>query len=105
MPCQPPIGSRDFAFVVGVYEDVLRSEEWPVVGQDPSRHPAEDWPPPYSVRDVLTNAVQIYERGAVRPATEAEIQGLEPAAVWDRHHILGRLQTLPAEARNVQRAN
>lgn len=34
-PGEPPIGDRDYQFVVGVYNDTLRSDELPVVGVDP----------------------------------------------------------------------
>lgn len=90
-PAHPPIGSRDYQFVVGVYEDVLRSVECPVVGHDPSQDPEEDWPPPYCVRDPLSAEMKIYHRGEIRPATPADCEGLEPAAVWDLHHLVDRL--------------
>jgi hypothetical protein len=88
-PLQPPIGSRDFEFTVGVYEDVIRSAE--VVGHDPSAGEAEDWPPPSFVQDPIEGRVQIYERGQLRDATPDECVGLERAAVWDRHHLIERL--------------
>lgn len=90
-----PIGSRDFEFVVGVYDDVLRDGKWPVVGDDPSRDEADDWPPPYVIRDAISGGVQLYHRGIRRPASEAEAPGLEPAAVWDRGHIVERLVGSP----------
>lgn len=90
-PAQPPIGSRTYRFVVGVYEDVLKSPSCPVVGHDPSRDAEDDWPPPYCVRDPLTGAMQIYQRGAMRRAEAAECEGLEPAAVWDLHHLVDRI--------------
>jgi immunity protein 26 of polymorphic toxin system len=88
-PGQPPIGSRDFQFVVGVYDDVLKDS--PVVGHDPSRHPEEDWPPPYCVRDPISGEVKLYHKGAMRPASAEECEGLEPAAVWDLQHLVDRL--------------
>jgi hypothetical protein len=88
-PGQPPIGSRDFQFVVGVYDDVLKSSS--VVGHDPSRDPEEDWPPPYCVRDVISGETKLYHKGVMRPARTEECEGLEPAAVWDLHHIIDRL--------------
>lgn len=87
-PGEPPIGSRDFEFTVGVYEDVLRAAE--IVGHDPSATELEDWPPPYSVRDPIGGGYEVYERGELRSATANECLGLEPAAVWDLPHILER---------------
>lgn len=41
-PGLPPVGSRTYQFVVGVYEDVLKSPEVPVVGHDPSQDPDDE---------------------------------------------------------------
>lgn len=90
-PDQPPIGSRDYQFVVGVYDDVLSSEDVPVVGHDPAQSPEDDWPPPYRVRDPISGAIRIYHHEHMRAATPEEGEGLEPAAVWDFHHLIDRL--------------
>ncbi|WP_413250889.1 Imm26 family immunity protein [Sinomonas flava] len=90
-PGQPPIGSREYQFVVGIYDDVLRSDDVPVVGHDPSLDPDDEWPPPMSVTDPITGSVRVYERGIIRPARDEELTGLEPAAVWDLHHVIERL--------------
>jgi len=88
-PGQPPIGSRDFEFIVGVHNDAL--SQWPVVARDPSADAQEDWPPAMMIRDPITNRVEIYERGHIRPSTEQEVFGLEPVAAWDSHHVVDRL--------------
>ena len=88
-PSEPPIGSRDFQFIVGVYKDVL--ERLPVVGHDPSRGPEDDWPPAGVVRDPITKQAKLYHKGAMRPASEDEVRGLEPVAAWDLHHVVDRL--------------
>jgi hypothetical protein len=79
-PGLPPIGSRDYQFVVGVYDDVPGSEGAPVVGHDSAQGPEDDWPPPNSVRDPISGAMRIYHHGHLRPATPEEAEGLEPAA-------------------------
>jgi hypothetical protein len=94
-PGLPPVGSRDYQFVVGVYDDVLGSEGAPVVGHDPSQGPEDDWPPPNSVRDPISGAMRIYHHGHMRTATPGEAEGLEPAAVWDIHHLIDRLMGIP----------
>jgi hypothetical protein len=88
-PRRPPIGNRDFQFVVGVYADVVASLE--VVGHDASDSDDDDWPPPSSVTDKIGGGVQLYYRGELRPATEEECRWLEPAAVWDLPHLIERL--------------
>lgn len=90
-PAHPPLGSRDYQFVVGVYEDVLKSSSIPVVGHDPSQDPDDEWPPPYCVRDSLTGGVEIYHLGVIRSPEPNEWVDLEPAAVWDLHHIIDRI--------------
>jgi hypothetical protein len=92
-PGQPPIGSRDYQFVVGVYDDVLTSKKCPVVGHDPSRDAEDEWPPPQSVEDPISGQFQVYHKGVMRPATTDECDGLEPAAVWDYDHLIERLSS------------
>ncbi len=43
-PGVPPVGSRDYQFVVGVYDDVLTSEGVSIVGHDPSQAPEIRFP-------------------------------------------------------------
>jgi hypothetical protein len=90
LPGEPPIGLRDFAFCVGVYDDVVAS--WEVVGVE-GFSPDEDngWPPASGVKDPISGSWRIYHRGAMRAATEDEARDLEPAAVWDERHLLPRL--------------
>jgi hypothetical protein len=97
-PGKPPIGSRDYEFVVGVYDDVLRSETVPVVGHDPSKDADDEWPPSHSVYHPLTGRTDLYYKGVMRAAEEHETRGLEPSAVWDMHHLIDRLT-------GVQRGN
>jgi hypothetical protein len=87
----PPVGSRNYQFVVGVDADVLTSEGVSVVGHDPTRDPEDDWPPPNSVHDPISGVVSIYHHGQMRAATAEESEGLEPAAAWDLHHLIDRL--------------
>ncbi|MBB2974944.1 hypothetical protein FHX49_000485 [Microbacterium endophyticum] len=90
-PGMPPIGEREYEFVVGVYDDVLRAEDVPVVGHDPGVGPEDEWPPPYVIRDALTGRPTIYHHGTRSKANEDQVVGLEPAAVWARWHLIERL--------------
>ena len=96
-PSKPRAGNRHYHFVVGVYEDVLRSENVAIIANDPSSVSEEDWPPPYSVRDVISGSVSIYHHGLMRAATLEECALLEPAAVWDFRHIVDRLVAMSKE--------
>jgi len=88
-PSEPPIGSRDYQFIVGVYKDVVA--RLPVVGHDPARDAEDEWPPPGVVRDPITKKPKLYHKGAMRPASEDEVRGLEPVAAWDLNHVVDRL--------------
>ncbi len=89
-PAAPP-DDKTYRFVVGIYDAVLRSGTWPVVGQRDFADPEDAWPPPYFMRDILSGAMSIYHHGKQRPASADECNGLEQAAVWDRHHIVSRI--------------
>lgn len=82
-PGQPPIGSRDFLFNVGMYEDILSLGKCPIIAHDPFDVGEDTWPPPNCIVDPITGEHSIYHRGEIRPASEAECRGMEKAAVWD----------------------
>ncbi|MFI5429651.1 Imm26 family immunity protein [Aeromicrobium sp. UC242_57] len=91
-PAEPPIGSRDYQFVVGVYRHVFRADGVTFVGHDKSRDETDDWPPPMKITDPLTGSLSIYERGQIRPAGTENCDELEPAGVWDLPQLLSRLE-------------
>lgn len=90
----PPIGCRDFMFNVGMYEDILKSGKWQIVGHDPFESDESAYPPPSYIHDDLSGEYSIYHRGEIRPASESECSGLEEAAVWDTHHIIERIMNM-----------
>jgi hypothetical protein len=86
---RPPIGSRDFAFFVGVDDQAFKKLR--VVGADVFAHGEEDWPPPASIRDPITGDYSIYHRGAIKPSAVEDAAHLEPAASWGLDHLVERL--------------
>jgi hypothetical protein len=90
-PHKPPIGSRDFQFIVGVYNKVLTSGKWPTVGEDPFGEKEDPWPPPRCIIDSISGEYSIYHHGKTRPASADECQHLEVTAVWDGDHIIDRI--------------
>lgn len=90
-PGRPPIGSPDVEFTVGVYNDVLRREDVPVVGNDPQVNDREDWPPASVIHD-RDGTWRIYDLGQMRAALPGEPKPKETAAVWAFDHILDRLE-------------
>lgn len=89
---EAPVGSRDFMFHVGMYQDILRSGECPIVAHDAFKEDESDWPPPYCVEDPISQTWSIYHQGEFRPASREACQRLERAAAWDLHHIIERLE-------------
>lgn len=89
-PTEPPIRSR-FAFIVGLYDDILKSGVWPIVGHEPFASEEGSWPPPNYIKDIISGEYSIYHKGEIRPSTKAECRGLEEAAVWDIHHVVDRI--------------
>jgi hypothetical protein len=86
---RPPIGSRDFVFVVGIYDADLLA--LPVVGSDPASGD-DDWPPPAAIRPILPrDRWKIYERGVIRESSLEEARSLELAAVWHIDQIIDRI--------------
>ncbi len=90
-PRQPPIGSRDFLFYVGLYQDVLKSGKWPIIGHDKFENSESAWPPPYCIKDILSGEYEIYHKGAIKKSTAEDCRDLEEAAVWDSPHIVDRI--------------
>lgn len=90
-PNDPPIGSREYMFFVGMLEKILKKGEWKVVSVDPFEAEEDPWPPPNSIIDPIDGSCQIYHRGTIRAASQEECRNLEPAAVWDSHHIIERI--------------
>lgn len=88
----PPIMSP-FAFFVGIYNDILKSGIWPIVGHESFTSEEAEWPPPNYVKDVISGEYSIYHKGQMHSSTEKECRGLEPAAVWDTQHVIDRIMS------------
>lgn len=89
-PAEPPINSS-FAFIVGLYSDILKSGMWPIVSHEPFDSVEAEWPPPACIKDVISGGYSIYHKGEIRASTAEECVGLEKAAVWDADHVIDRI--------------
>lgn len=83
--------TEDYAFIVGVYRDVLTSGEWPIVGRRPFENAEEAWPPPNCIIDSISGEYSVYYKGEIRPGSKEECEDLEVAAVWEAEHIIDRI--------------
>ncbi|MBP3966543.1 Imm26 family immunity protein [Paenibacillus lignilyticus] len=83
--------TEDYQFIVGVYEYVLKSGEWPVVDYRPFDNDEDAWPPPACIVDIISGEYSIYYKGEIRDSTKAECEGLETAAAWADNHIIDRI--------------
>src|SRR5262245_60254316 len=61
-PHEPPIGSRDFMFFVGMYEDILSSGQCPIIGYDGFETKDSEWPPRYFIKDQITGRYSVYHK-------------------------------------------
>ncbi|EIW19430.1 MULTISPECIES: Imm26 family immunity protein [Pelosinus] len=82
---------EEYQFIVGVYEDVLKSGNWLIVDNRPFADEEEAWPPPACIIDKISGEYSIYHKGEIKESTKDEYEGLEKAAVWDAHHIIDRI--------------
>ncbi|MDR6726142.1 hypothetical protein J2W91_004648 [Paenibacillus amylolyticus] len=82
---------EDYQFTVGVYDDVLKSGNWPFVENRPYLDENEAWPPPACIIDRISGEYSIYHLGEIRTSDRKECEGLEMAAAWDAHHIVDRI--------------
>jgi len=83
--------TEDYQFIVGVYDDVLKSGQWPIVDSRPFKNDDEQWPPPSCIIDKISGEYFIYDKGQIRPSSKTECEGLEKAAVWAAGHIIDRI--------------
>lgn len=83
--------TEDYQFIVGIYEYVLKSGEWPIVDSRPFKNEDEKWPPPTCIIDSISGKYSIYHKGEIRTATKSECDGLEKASVWAAEHIIDRI--------------
>jgi Immunity protein 26 len=98
LPDNPPIGSREFMFNVGMYADILKSGEWRIIANDPFIN-EDSFPPPSFIKDIISGGFSVYEKGVIRESTEEECKELEECAVWDSHHIIERIMGIMNDKR------
>jgi hypothetical protein len=69
----------------------LNSGKWKIVENRPFSNEEEAFPPPKYIRDSISGEYSIYYKGEIRRSIIAECEGLEVAAVWEKHHIIERI--------------
>jgi hypothetical protein len=92
-------------FRIWVHNDAVKNGTWPVIGNQPlaPEHAAE---PYFYKQDAITGRLSLYhssfaDTGWERPASAADCDGLECAAVWDAEHVEDRLRDHYAEQPNL----
>jgi hypothetical protein len=92
-PASPPIGSRDYQFVVGVNSGEVTRDDVPIVGHDRAASDDDDFAPNGSIQDPITGAMSIYDfrTWSITPSTPEATAGLEPVAAWSLDHVVDRL--------------
>jgi hypothetical protein len=82
---------RRYAFVTGIYSDVLPSGKCPIVGRRTFRTENEQWPPPQCALDAENKSVSIYYKGRFTPCRPEDVVGLELVQVCELTHIIDRI--------------
>jgi hypothetical protein len=90
-PGMPPVGLRDFMFIVGMYSYILEKGVFPIVAHDPFLTEDEAWPPPACIKDPIGKDFNVYYMGLIKKSTKEDCEKLESAAVWDESHIIDRI--------------
>ncbi len=80
-----------YQFVVGIYEDILKSEKWEIVDNRPFDNENEAWPPPMFIIDKISGKYSLYHKGEIKDASNDQCIGLEEAAVWEADLIIDRI--------------
>ncbi|RPJ50581.1 MAG: hypothetical protein EHM23_00195 [Acidobacteria bacterium] len=81
--------SANVVFTVWVSKEAFKSDKWNRIG---SREVRVKPNPVFFKQDPITNELCLYQDYRETPATLAECQGLERAAVWSANHIEDRLR-------------
>lgn len=82
---------EEYQFFVRVYEDVLKSGNWPIIDNRPFKSKEEAYPPPTRIKDPISGKFSIYYNGEIRDATEKECEGLEVTSIWEAEHVIDRI--------------
>ncbi|MES2999750.1 MAG: hypothetical protein V4787_03605 [Pseudomonadota bacterium] len=84
--------SLPLAFRVAVFKDTPGRYGWSKIGKASISSDCLA-PQRFAKRDPLSGALSIFVDGNEQPATPAEIEGLETAAVWAHPHLIERLNS------------
>ena len=80
-----------YAFVAGIYSDILPSGVCPIVGRRTFQSVDEEWPPPTCFLDLAKKTVSIYYKGRFTPCKEEDVVGLQLVQVGELKHIIDRI--------------
>ncbi len=96
------IVSKPILFIVSVYDDVITRGRWLKVGKLPLEESLQSLPFKF-IQDLYTGELEQYNSntGEIKPATKAECEGLERAAVWEADHVESRLRDFYSKKPNL----
>lgn len=85
------LASANIAFILWVMKYAVTKGHWPIVDRGPLE--GSLWEPPlFFLEDAISGELfTTYGGGVEQPASFAEVEGLERAAVWDPEHVVDRL--------------
>lgn len=88
-------------FIVVVYDHVIKSGTWEIVGYLPLEKELQTEPPKFIKVIGFDDKYEItYEDGSRKPATKEECEGLERVVAWDAEGVQERLNDYYAGRQN-----
>lgn len=87
-------------FYVAVINGAVTTGRWPVLQVNSASVPRLEAPPTFMQDPFDPEKFQIYDHGAMRPATRSECESLERTAVWDPEHVEDRIRDAYAGREN-----
>ncbi|MCR8630570.1 hypothetical protein [Paenibacillus radicis (ex Xue et al. 2023)] len=76
--------NEEYQFTVGIYDYILKPDDWPLITNRPFENEEASWPP----IDKQIGSFKIYHKGKIVPSDKTNCEGLEVAAVWRDEHIV-----------------
>ena len=93
----------EISFYAGFFDTKILSGDWSIIESQKFASEEEAWPPPTYIQDIVNpEKYRIYHKGLMRPATKAEISGLDKAMMYKPESLESKIMTelLPDKERS-----
>lgn len=93
IPNNPPIGSRDYFFILGFQSGVIEYEQrFPIVGNDPFENIEDAWGPPKYIEEIKDRYYSLYHKGKmINNVKKEDCIGLEKTGIYTIEEVIARI--------------